>query len=158
MCWQKWLKKKYPMNFFLFLEIFGKRLSFFSWVSLKRRKVPPWGWVFSLSFRLEFCTWVSVFSAAGVKKKSLWYNKILRLHLFVAQEKPIPRFHYRTGTSDTARLTWGCRASGVDPLRNLRPRGGVEQLPSHIPLCLARDLDTWPRSTHHGKVSSFIYS
>ena len=32
--------------------------------------MPPWGWVFSLSFRLEFCTWVSVFSAAGVKKRA----------------------------------------------------------------------------------------
>ena len=33
--------------------------------------MPPWGWVFSLSFWLEFSAWVLVFSAAGVKKKSL---------------------------------------------------------------------------------------
>ena len=31
--------------------------------------MPPWGWVFSLSFWLEFSAWVLVFSAAGVKKK-----------------------------------------------------------------------------------------
>ena len=31
--------------------------------------MPPWGWVFSLSFWLEFFSWVLVFSAAGVKKK-----------------------------------------------------------------------------------------
>ena len=130
----------------LFLEFFSKR----------RKCLPEvefFPWVFGLSFVLEF----QFFRRPVWKKKSLWYNKVLRLHLFVAQEKPIPRFHYRTGTSDTARLTWGCRASGVDPLRNLRPRGGVEQLPSHLPRCLARDLDTWPRSAHHGKVSSFIY-
>ena len=32
--------------------------------------MPPWGWVFSLSFFLEFWAWVLVFSAAGVKKKA----------------------------------------------------------------------------------------
>ena len=31
--------------------------------------VAPRGWVFSLSFLLEFCPWVLVFSAADVKKK-----------------------------------------------------------------------------------------
>ena len=32
-------------------------------------KVDPRGWVFSLSFLLEFCPWVLVFSAVDVKKK-----------------------------------------------------------------------------------------
>ena len=31
--------------------------------------MPTWGWVFSLSFWLEFCVWVLVFSVARVKKK-----------------------------------------------------------------------------------------
>ena len=39
------------------------------------RKVPPWGWVFSLSFWLEFSAWVLVFSAAGVKKRACSIQK-----------------------------------------------------------------------------------
>ena len=32
--------------------------------------MPPWGWVFFLSFWLEFWAWVLVFLAADVKKKA----------------------------------------------------------------------------------------
>ena len=37
-------------------------------------EMPPGAWVFFLSFWLEFCAWVLVFLAAGVKKKSLTYT------------------------------------------------------------------------------------
>ena len=47
---------------------FGQKMSFFlSFTNLS--KVDPRGWVFSLSFLLEFCPWVLVFSAVDVKKK-----------------------------------------------------------------------------------------
>ena len=49
------------------------KIDFFSWVFLEGRKMPPWGWVFSLSFWLEFCAWVLVFLPTGVKKKA-WYS------------------------------------------------------------------------------------
>ena len=41
-------------------------MSFFSWVLKNWSKVAPRGWVFSLSFLLEFCPWVLVFSAGSV--------------------------------------------------------------------------------------------
>ena len=50
------------------LEIWPKD-EFFSWVFSYLSKVAPRGWVFSLSFLPEFCPWVLVFSAVGVKKK-----------------------------------------------------------------------------------------
>ena len=43
-------------------------------------KVEFFPWVFSLSFLLEFCPWVLVFSAAGVKKKSLTYTTPTSMH------------------------------------------------------------------------------
>ena len=58
------------------LEILLKD-EFFSWVFTNWSKVAPRGWVFSLSFLLEFCPWVLVFSAADVKKKA--WSKYTRL-------------------------------------------------------------------------------
>ena len=75
-------------HFFLFLKIFVNKngvksatplkiLSFDEKVSwnlvfflsfANGRESPPKGWVFFLSFLLEFCPWVLVFSAGGVKK------------------------------------------------------------------------------------------
>ena len=50
-------------------ENLSKRWVFFlSFTNLS--KVDPRGWVFSLSFLLEFCPWVLVFSAVDVKKKA----------------------------------------------------------------------------------------
>ena len=50
------------------LEILLKD-EFFSWVFTNWSKVAPRGWVFSLSFLLEFCPWVLALSATDVKKK-----------------------------------------------------------------------------------------
>ena len=82
-------------HFFLFLKIFVNKngvksatplkiLSFDEKVSWNLvfflsfaygRESPPKGWVFFLSFLLEFCPWVLVFSAGGVKKKA-WYKYV----------------------------------------------------------------------------------
>ena len=43
-------------------------------------KVAPRGWVFSLSFLLEFCPWVLVFSAVDVKKKA-WHKHLMRAYI-----------------------------------------------------------------------------
>ena len=48
-------------------NLFQRWVFFLSFTNLS--KVDPRGWVFSLSFLLEFCPWVLVFSAADVKKK-----------------------------------------------------------------------------------------
>ena len=40
------------------------------------RESPPKGWVFFLSFLLEFCPWVLVFSAGGVKKKPVLHSSV----------------------------------------------------------------------------------
>ena len=55
---------------------FAKRWVF-SWVFTNWSKVAPRGWVFSLSFLLEFCHWVLVFSAADVKKKPALHPRAL---------------------------------------------------------------------------------
>ena len=63
-CKQKWHKMRYPMNFFLFLEVFGNYWVFFLSFSYKEESAS-----LRLSFFLEFLAWVLVFLAAGVKKK-----------------------------------------------------------------------------------------
>ena len=47
------------------------QIEVFSWVFWKRETLLPKGWVFFLSFWLEFVPWGLVFAGAGVKKKSL---------------------------------------------------------------------------------------
>ena len=100
-------------HFFLFLKIFVNKngvksatplkiLSFDEKVSwnlvfflsfANGRESPPKGWVFFLSFLLEFCPWVLVFSAGGVKKKpdlaATWEFKI---HFKI-------RWHWNMGNS-----------------------------------------------------------
>ena len=167
----------------LFLEFFSKRRKclpevpglFLPSLSTQAWENAPYRhWVFCLSFQFWFLDFlhftknvaifrqirkgVPLFTHAKLNcKRMCWYNYILRLH-YLLQGKQVPGLHGWTATPGTGPLITGGQASCVDPLRDLRPRRGVEQLQSHLPRGLARDMDPWPRSKHYGQVSSFRYS
>ena len=62
------VKSATPLKILSFDEKVSWNLVFFLSFA-NGRESPPKGWVFFLSFLLEFCPWVLVFSAGGVKKK-----------------------------------------------------------------------------------------
>ena len=62
------VKSATPLKILSFDEKVSWNLVFFLSFAYGRES-PPKGWVFFLSFLLEFCPWVLVFSAGGVKKK-----------------------------------------------------------------------------------------
>ena len=57
---------------------FDRKIKFFFLSFPNWRENPPRGWVFSLSFWLEFFPWVLVFSTAGVKKKPGLVSNLLK--------------------------------------------------------------------------------
>ena len=66
------IKSATPLKILSFEEKLSGISVFFSTLAYERES-PPKGWVFCLSFLLEFCLWVLVFSAGGVIKKA-WCN------------------------------------------------------------------------------------
>ena len=62
------IKSATPLKILSFEEKISWVLVFFLSFAYGRER-PPKGWVFSLSFLLEFCPWVLVFLAGGVEKK-----------------------------------------------------------------------------------------
>ena len=107
-------------------ENLSKRWVFFlSFTNLS--KVDPRGWVFSLSFLLEFCPWVLVFSAVDVKKKA-WFKQSNSPSSFA------PTFSSFPWVSLTmTQLTWGMTpTSNSLPLPPLDPQplpGGIYTIP-----------------------------